>query len=245
MTLILVEPSSSPLTPGPMLPQVLQLFSWSDSLSSSTQLHISPGDAAMIHACSDLPQLAMWLGVGKVEVLDANSQQPLSYYKGLSIPPPMQLPLPGPQASLTHPNLAPPSLSVGPAASAAPAPTGDAAAAAVAAGVSAVQLDSRGAAGLAAASAAAGGGGEGAAGVVGGGELGAFLADAAHAGGVKAVNLFGNSRVELLQHGTEQQQQPQMVIRVEPRPVGGNQSRPCCMLDIVLLLQSKAAYQQR
>jgi hypothetical protein len=111
--------------------------------------------------------------------------------------------------------------------------------------VAAVQLDGSNAAGPAAAAAAAGGGGEGAAGVAGGGELRALLAGAAQAGGDKAINLFGNSRVDFMQHSTQQQQQQQVVVRVEPKPVGGHQSRPCCMLDIVLLLQSKAAYQQR
>jgi hypothetical protein len=86
----------------------------------------------------------------------------------------------------------------------------------------------------------------GAAGVVGGGDLGSLLSETAQVGGAKAVDLFGNSKVEFLQQSPQQQQQQQqqqVVVRVEPRPVGGNQSRPCCMLDIVLLLQSKAAYQ--
>ena len=43
----------------------LQLFSWSDSLAGATFLSNTPG-GAVIHACSDLAQLAMWLGVGKV-----------------------------------------------------------------------------------------------------------------------------------------------------------------------------------
>jgi hypothetical protein len=43
----------------------LQLFSWSDSLAGSASLHTAPGGPP-IHACADLAQLAMWLGVGKV-----------------------------------------------------------------------------------------------------------------------------------------------------------------------------------
>lgn len=43
----------------------LQLFSWSDSLAGSASLHTTPG-GPVIHACADLAQLAMWLGVGKV-----------------------------------------------------------------------------------------------------------------------------------------------------------------------------------
>jgi hypothetical protein len=43
----------------------LQLFSWTDSLAGATSLSNTPVGAA-IHACSDLAQLAMWLGVGKV-----------------------------------------------------------------------------------------------------------------------------------------------------------------------------------
>jgi predicted phage tail protein len=80
-----------------------------------------------------------------------------------------------------------------------------------------------------------------------------MLAAAVQAGGLKAVNLFGNSRVEVVgsdnaQQQQEQQQQQQqgevVCIRVEPRPVGGHQGRPCCMLDVVLLLQDKGAYQE-
>jgi hypothetical protein len=45
---------------GPLL-----LFSWSDSLAGSAPLNTTPG-GPVIHACADLAQLAMWLGVGKV-----------------------------------------------------------------------------------------------------------------------------------------------------------------------------------
>ena len=43
----------------------LPLFSWSDGLACATSLNVNPGGAP-IHGCSDLAQLAMWLGVGKV-----------------------------------------------------------------------------------------------------------------------------------------------------------------------------------
>jgi hypothetical protein len=80
------------------------------------------------------------------------------------------------------------------------------------------------------------------------------LTAVAQAGGFAAVNLFGNSRVDVsAQDGSQQQQaagpgqqqqQRQVSVVVEPRPVGGHQGHPCRMLHLVLLLQDKTAFER-
>lgn len=187
-------------------------------------------------------------------MLDTDSLEPLPFYTNLAIPPPVQLPLTlsGAQLTLTNAALAPPSIpslvpGLGCAGAAAATGAGSAAAAAAAADVAAVRLE--GGVEQDAAAAAAGG----AAGLV------AMLTSAAKAGGLAAVNLLGNSRVDVTgvaatqqqqeqqqdgQSEQQQQQRRQVSVHIEPRPVGGHQGRPCCMLHVVLLLEDKAAYQQ-
>lgn len=174
----------------------------------------------------------------QVEVLDAASKEPLLFFMNLAIPPAVQLALTGVQQALPQASLAPPSLpGMGTAAGMG---AGSAAAAAAAAGVAAVRLD---------------GGADGAAdgpdaAAAGGGVIGSLTV--AQAGGLTAVNLFGNSRVDIgaqdsiqqQAERSEQQQQRQVSVVVEPRPVGGNQGHPCRMLHLVLLLQDKMTFER-
>lgn len=201
---------------------------------------------------SALPLLWVPLLSVQVEVLDADSNEPLQYYLQLGIPAAIQLPLPGthqqqqPYAAMAQPSLG----ALQPAAAMA-------AAAAAAAGVAAVHLEaggsSNGQPGAAAgvwgecpAAAAAGTGN----GVPLNGSLDTALAAAAAAGGLVPLNVFGNSRVEVssaqaaVGDPPHQQQLPQqqVTIRVQGQPIGGHQGHPCRLLHVVLLLPDKSQY---
>lgn len=208
----------------------------------------------------------------QVEVLDADSREPLPFYKSLGIAPAVQLPLNGQQQALLGVGcLAPPSLTGGLLGPGDATGAGSLAAAAAAAGVAGVKLAGR---------EGAPEGGDAAAAAAGGWLT--LLSSAAEKGGLAAVNLLGNSRVDIdgpagaqqqqqqqseqqqsgqqpseqpgqqqeqqgdrpEQQEQEQQQGHRVTVLVEPSPVGGHQGYPCRMLHVVLLLPDKSTYQQ-
>lgn len=56
-----------------LLQGALQLYSWSEALAGSSgapPTNTNPGAQQALHTCNDLAQLAMWLGVGKVRLIN-------------------------------------------------------------------------------------------------------------------------------------------------------------------------------